>query len=106
MKFSDVIGNEEVKDYLRKSLETDDILHSYLFLGTEGIGKLKLAKEFAKFVLCLKNKDEDCDCKSCVCFEGDNHPDFSVINESGETIKIEEIRNLIRKNFRKTNNFK
>ena len=78
MKFKDVIGNETVKDYLRKS---NNILHSYLFLGIEGIGKLKLAKEFAKFVLCLNNKEEDCDCKSCLCYDGNNHPDFSVINE-------------------------
>ena len=81
MKFKDVIGNETVKDYLRKSLETNNILHSYLFLGIEGIGKLKLAKEFAKFVLCLNNKEEDCDCKSCLCYDGNNLPDFSVINE-------------------------
>ena len=81
MKFKDVIGNETVKDYLRKSLETNNILHSYLFLGIEGIGKLKLAKEFAKFVLCLNNKEEDCDCKSCLCYDGNNHPDFLVINE-------------------------
>ncbi len=105
MKFDDVIGNENVKDYLRKSLETNNILHSYLFLGTEGIGKLKLAKKFAKFVLCLKNREQNCDCKSCVCFEGGNHPDFNVINEQGETIKIEEVRNLTRKNYRKTNYF-
>ncbi|MBR2289808.1 MAG: hypothetical protein IJ867_04235 [Clostridia bacterium] len=99
MKFEDVIGNENVKDYLRKSLETNNILHSYLFLGIEGIGKLKLAKEFAKFVLCLNNAEENCGCKSCLCFDGENHPDFSVINEQGETIKIDEIRNLTRKNY-------
>ncbi len=81
MKFDDVIGNEEVKDYLRKSLENKNILHSYLFLGTEGIGKLKLAKEFAKFVLCQNNSEENCNCKSCLCFEGNNHPDFLCINE-------------------------
>ena len=69
MKFNDVIGNNPVKDYLRKSLETNNVLHSYLFLGTEGIGKLKLAKEFAKDILCLNNtKEETCTCKSCTCF--------------------------------------
>ena len=81
MKFEDVIGNNDVKDYLRKNLETNNILHSYLYLGIEGIGKLKLAKEFAKFVLCLNNGKENCTCKSCLCFDGDNHPDFSLINE-------------------------
>ena len=66
LKFNDVIGNETVKD---------------LFLGTDGIGKLKLAKEFAKFVLCVNNKEEDCNCKSCLCYNGNNHPDFLCINE-------------------------
>ena len=37
LKFEDVIGNEEVKNYLRKSIENNNILHSYMFIGTEGI---------------------------------------------------------------------
>lgn len=96
MKFDNVIGNESVKDYLRKSLEANTVLHSYLFLGTEGIGKLKLAKEFAKFVLCLNQAEENCTCKSCLCYAGENHPDYTILNEQGETIKIEEVRALIR----------
>ena len=98
MKFKDVIGNEEVKNYLRKSLETNNILHTYLFLGIEGIGKLKLSKEFAKFILCLNNGEENCKCKSCICVDSNNHPDFTVINENDDTIKIDEVRNIIRKN--------
>ena len=39
LKFDDVIGNLKVKDYLRKSIDDNNILHSYLFLGTEGIRK-------------------------------------------------------------------
>ena len=50
MSFEQILGNEEVKKYLRKNLEQNNILHSYLFLGTEGIGKLLLAKEFAKYI--------------------------------------------------------
>ena len=105
MKFDNVIGNESVKDYLRKSLESNTVLHSYLFLGTEGIGKLKLAKEFAKFVLCLNQEEENCTCKSCLCYIGENHPDYTILNEQGETIKIEEVRTLIRKNDRETDCF-
>ena len=85
LKFDDVIGNEIVKNYLRKSLENgNNLLHSYLFLGTDGIGKLKLAKEFAKFVLCLNNREENCRCKSCLCYDGNNHPDFLCMNERSE----------------------
>ena len=97
MSFEQVIGNEEVKKYIRKNLEQNNILHSYLFLGTEGIGKLLFAKEFAKYILCLEEKSKDCSCKSCICYNGNNHPDFSVINEDGQTIKIEYIRPVVEK---------
>ena len=50
-EFKDIIGNTEVKDYLIKSVKQKNILHSYLFLGTSGIGKLLVAKAFAKKVL-------------------------------------------------------
>jgi DNA polymerase-3 subunit delta' len=81
LKFENVIGNDQVKNYLRESIENNNILHSYLFLGTEGIGKLKIAKEFAKYLLCLENSEMNCNCKSCVCYDGNNHPDFNIINE-------------------------
>lgn len=98
MDFRNIIGNDEVKDYLIKSIKQKNILHSYLFLGTSGIGKLLIAKEFAKDILCLENtKDEICTCKSCTCFNGKNHPDFHCINEEGETIKVDTIRELTEK---------
>ena len=97
MEFKDIIGNTEVKEYLNKSINQKNILHSYLFLGTDGIGKLLVAKAFAKKILCLENADEDCSCKSCTCFNGGNNPDFYCINEEGTTIKIDEIRSLTEK---------
>ena len=91
MEFKNIIGNTEVKDYLSKSIKQNNILHSYLFLGKEGIGKLLIAKEFAKAILCLnEDKNDECTCKSCTCFNGNNNPDFHIINEAGETIKIAE----------------
>ncbi len=98
MEFENIIGNVEVKDYLRNSLIQNNILHSYLFLGTEGIGKLLISKAFAKKILCQSgNKDVKCNCKSCTCFDGNNHPDFMVINENGESIKVEQIREITEK---------
>ena len=56
-----------------------------------------MAKEFAKKILCLENSDEECTCKSCTCFNGLNHPDFYCINEEGETIKVDPMRELTEK---------
>lgn len=102
MEFKDIIGNQEIKDYLINSINKKNILHSYLFLGTEGIGKLLIAKEFAKKILCLNNaEDESCICKSCTCFNGNNHPDYYIINEEGESIKIDTIRSITEKAYEK-----
>ena len=97
MSFENIIGNNKIKKYFDNCIKERNFLHSYLFLGKEGIGKLIFAKEFAKYILCLNNKDTDCNCKSCLCFESNNHPDFFVLNEQGETIKVEQIRSVIDK---------
>lgn len=97
MKFADIIGNNDIKIYLNKSIENKNVLHSYLFLGNSGIGKLIFAKEFARKILCFENTKEECTCKSCTCFNGKNHPDFYLINENGENIKVDTIRNLTEK---------
>ena len=74
--------------------------------GKEGIGKKLFATEFAKMILCMQNGDKPCNnCKSCIQFMGQSHPDFMKIEpEDGKTIKIEQIRYLRRKNSGKTNN--
>ena len=81
MSFLNIIGNSDAKDYLNKCIENKHILHSYLFVGAEGIGKLLVAKEFARKILCLEDSKDECTCKSCTCFNGKNHPDFYLINE-------------------------
>ena len=91
-----IIGNTEVKEYLEKIVNSNNVLHSYLFLGIEGIGKKEIAKEFAKKILC-STKDEECTCKSCLCFDSNNHPDLYVIDYDNQSIKIDEIRELTEK---------
>lgn len=97
MNYNNILGNKEVKEYLKEQIKNNNIVHSYLFSGIEAIGKLMLAKQYSKDILCLENKNEDCNCKSCVSFLGNNHPDFIVINQNSETIKIEQIRELTNK---------
>ena len=94
--FDNIIGNEKIKEALSKSLESNKILHSYLFIGIEGIGKKLIAKQFAKKILCIDNECRN-NCKSCIEFDTDNNPDFILIEPDGNSIKIEQIRELQRK---------
>lgn len=95
MSFNNIIGNNNVKEILNKSLNNNTVLHSYMFIGKPGIGKKMIAKEFAKKILCEKQNDEDCnECKSCIEFLTENHPDFNIIEPEGKNIKIEQIRTM------------
>lgn len=100
MSFTSIIGNEEIKNNLQSRIDENNILHSYLFYGKDGIGKFLFAKEFAKKILCL-NKHENCDCKSCTRFLSENHPDFFIINPEDDVIKIEKIREITEKIYEK-----
>lgn len=96
MSFGEIIGNNRVKDILTKSIKNNTVLHSYMFIGNEGIGKKIFAKEFAKMILCEDSENSlGCDkCKSCIEFNGDNNPDFVYIEPDGKIIKIEQIREM------------
>lgn len=99
MAFEELIGNEKIKESLMHTVQANNILHSYLFTGIDGIGKRLFAKEFAKMILCTSNEIKPCKkCKSCLEFQGESHPDFlQIIPEDGKTIKIEQIRYLQKK---------
>lgn len=94
--FKDILGNKKNKDILEKSIKLNRISHSYIFWGTEGIGKKIIAKAFAKKILCLEQK-ENCNCKSCVEFDSNNNPDFQLIEPNEGKVKIEQIREMQRK---------
>lgn len=80
---SDIIGNDKLKKELIHSVEINKTSHSYLFIGTEGIGKKLIAEEFAKMLLSVKDTE--------------NSPDFSIIEPDGNSIKIEQIREFQKK---------
>lgn len=96
MAFENLIGNEKIKTILTNAIQSNNVLHSYLFTGIDGIGKSLFAKEFANMILCTSDNKKPCqNCKSCLEFQGESHPDFLQIEpEDGKTIKIEQIRYL------------
>lgn len=95
--FEKILGNQSIKNILKQAIQNQKVSHSYLFIGTTGIGKKMIATEFAKAILCLEQNQSCHHCKSCMEFDGNNHPDFSVIEPDGNKIKIEQIRQLQKK---------
>lgn len=95
MSFDNIIGNEENKKVLNSAIMNKNIVHSYLFYGADGIGKKIFAKEFAKMILCNGEEIKPCNnCKSCIEFDSNNNPDFFLIEPDGNSIKIDQIRQM------------
>ncbi len=94
-----VLGHEQNKEFLRNFLEAQARPHALLFCGAEGLGKKKLALEFAKTFLCLNGKGND-GCEACrlLNFADGNisHPDFIWVerlpDKSG--LLIDQMREL------------
>lgn len=91
------MNNQEIEQLLKKTIQRNKILHSYIFIGSNLTEKEKIAKQFAKEILCLDRQNSPCGkCKSCIEIDNENHPDFSQvqIDDNENKIKIEQIRKL------------
>lgn len=75
--FKDVIGQEALKEKLRREVDEGHIPHAQLFCGPSGIGKLALALAYARYLCCTNRSDgEACGhCQSCKQWEQLMHPD-------------------------------
>lgn len=78
MRFTDIYGQNEVKQRLIHSVQTERMAHALLLHGPQGTGKLALAIAFAQYVACPNKTDSDsCGvCPSCLKFQKLIHPDL------------------------------
>jgi DNA polymerase-3 subunit delta' len=79
MKFSSIIGHEEVKGRLLQSAKDKRVSHALLFLGPEGSGNLPMAIAFAQYLVCERPLENDScgECPACKKMEKLAHPDVS-----------------------------
>lgn len=78
MKFSEVVGQERVKEIFHKYMESGKIPHAIMLCGPLGSGKLPMALALATY-LCCHNHTADGDscgeCPSCIKMNSLVHPD-------------------------------
>jgi DNA polymerase-3 subunit delta' len=82
---------------LAKNILKHRLSHAYLFVGESGVGKHSLAKWLAKAKLCadIDEEGKPClTCNQCVRIEDGFHPDVYIVCTQGQTIKVEQIREL------------
>lgn len=81
MLFSDVIGQEAVKQRLVQTVKDNRVSHAQLFLGPGGAGTLPLAIAYAQFISCTNRQAQDScgQCHSCIKYNKLIHPDLHFV---------------------------
>lgn len=116
MRFADIIGQKQIKEYLVRSVESGRISHAQLFTGACGAGTLPLAVAYAQYIHCRNRKDGDScgECPSCRQIEQLAHPDLHFVfpvnkqgKKSGEVVisTAREFVELWRDMFAKTGGY-
>lgn len=93
MSFSSLLGNEQLKKNLTRSIKNGHISHFYLISGPEGSGKHTLAKLLAAAILC-QGHDKPClSCTPCRKVRDGNHPDFITVDDpEHKTVAVKIVR--------------
>ncbi len=96
-KFSDIIGQEQLKEHLQNAIKMKKVSHAYIINGERNSGKEFISRIFAMTLQCEKQDIEPCGvCHSCKQALSKNQPDIiRVMHEKPNTIGVEDIRTQI-----------
>lgn len=96
-KFTDIIGQEQLKEHLRGAIDADKVSHAYIINGEKHAGKEFIAGVFAMALQCEREGTEPCQtCASCRKALSRNHPDIiRLTHEKPNTIGVDDIRTQI-----------
>ncbi|MEX2367614.1 MAG: DNA polymerase III subunit delta' [Pseudohongiellaceae bacterium] len=91
--------HEEIFGQLRTLHAEARLAHAYLLQGQPGLGKLKLARHLARYLLCQSPAaGQPCNhCRSCLLFKAGAHPDLCCVEpeEGKRIISVDQIRQTL-----------
>ena len=114
MRFSDVIGHNEIKERLRRAVDQGRVSHAQLFTGECGGGALPMALAYAQYINCTNRHDGDScgECPSCRKMEELAHPDLHFVfpvnkqgKKSGEKVMSGDFLQPWREQIRSTGGY-
>jgi DNA polymerase-3 subunit delta' len=93
MLFNDLLGNEDIKAFLLRSVSQNTIPNTLIFSGIDGIGKSLFAKALASHLM----YPEGCSDINLKKINSENHPDLHIYKPEGKTAihNISSMRDLI-----------
>ena len=91
MQFSEILGQEHIKNHLTRSADLGRIPHAQLFIGPEGSGTLPMAIAYAQYILCGNQNGENTGAnEACnLKFRKISHPDLHFVYP---TVATEDVK--------------
>lgn len=89
-----IVGHEGFIEMWQRGIAQNRVAHACLLTGPPQIGKTTLAQTFAAALNCAAEAGPCGQCLSCHKIAKANHPDVRIIESSGGSIKIDQIRQL------------
>lgn len=85
----------EISELFSKLIRKNTLQHAYIFEGVAGAGKYEMATWVAQGLFC-QNPAEDgspcLECNQCLRIQEEGHPDVSVLEPDGASIKVRQVR--------------
>ncbi|MDR3070961.1 MAG: DNA polymerase III subunit delta' [Propionibacteriaceae bacterium] len=94
--FGDLIGQDKVIAQLQRAIAGDGhaMTHAWLFTGPPGSGRSVAARAFAAALECDRGGCGEC--QPCRLVLSGGHPDVRLVNTETLSIKVDDIRKLVR----------
>lgn len=91
--FENILGQPQVREFLRATITGDKVSHAYLFTGPSGSNKTMSAYAFAQAILCDDDGCDSCDC--CKRVMRKKHPDVRYFAPEGAGgYLVDQIRDI------------
>lgn len=96
-RFSDIIGQEQIREHLQNAISGGKVSHAYIINGEKSSGKEFISRVFAMALQCEKGGVEPCqECRSCRQALSGNQPDIiRLVHEKPNTISVDDVRGQI-----------
>ena len=93
MGFESLLGNERIKDNLRRGFARGRVPHFFLISGPKGSGRHTLTRLLAAALMCSADNQPCGHCEGCRKVLAGIHPDFITVDDpEKKTVPVDLVR--------------